>query len=75
MQGIARERQMTMVEAVLERRQLEQRFLAERCEHQWLTAEQRATIRRRIDDLERQSLVLRWFLGALQPDRRSATHQ
>ncbi len=71
MQEIARERQMTMVETVLEKRQLERSFLIERCEQEWLTVEQKATIRIRINFLNEESRILCWVMGSLQPDARS----
>ena len=74
MQDIARERQMNMVERVLERRQQERSFLVERCEQDWLTADQKATVRNRITLLDEESQILRWFVGSLQPELRTVTH-
>lgn len=60
-----------MVETVLEKRQLERSFLIERCEQEWLTVEQKATIRIRINFLNEESRILCWVMGSLQPDVRS----
>jgi hypothetical protein len=68
MQQIARERQTTMLEAVLEKRQLERSFLVGRCEQEWLSAEQKVTIRNRINFLNEESRSLRWVMGLLKPD-------
>lgn len=68
MQEIARERQMTIVETILQKRQVERVFLAERCEQAWLTAEQRTTIREKMRDLEVESQFLRWIAGLLPND-------
>jgi hypothetical protein len=64
-----------MVEAVLEKRELERSFLLERCEQDWLTAAQKATIRNRINYLYEESRILRWMTGSLQPHSRFAAHQ
>ena len=74
MQDIARERQMTTMEAVLEKCELERSFLTERCEQDWLTADQKATVRDRITLLNEESQILRWFVGSLQPELRTVTH-
>ena len=79
MKQIAHKRQMNMAEAVLEKRQQERLFLVERCEQDWLTAEQKATIRNRINFLNDESQILCWVLGCvdlslLQPDRYFAAH-
>ena len=57
-----------MLEAVLEKRQLERSFLVERCEQEWLSAEQKVTIRNRINFLNEESRSLRWVMGLLKPD-------
>jgi hypothetical protein len=59
---------MSMVEAVLEKRRLECSFLVERCEQDWLTTEQKTTIKRRIDFLKSESQILSWLTGMPQLD-------
>ncbi|MFZ1938185.1 MAG: hypothetical protein WBA18_04720 [Terracidiphilus sp.] len=66
---------MTTVEAVLEKRERERSFLMERCEQDWLTTAQKATLCDRINSLNEESRILHWMTGLLQLDCRYAAQQ